>query len=363
MSTKRQRAPSYRSYSSYSSGYSEASYQSQSTAPTVYSDRQYGTPTSKHGEVATGTSGFNVEGFFDDRDADPRSSVETYASTIPSDEDLQQVPDYESPPDRPEIFPSTATASTPPEFAELFPSTRRLHIRHDDSTVDGNMNLCINTHVSNGKHRPKIVTLYHLKMNDLHDRQFSLRRYCRTSGREVCNSRRKYDRPSTPRRPGIQRSLTSALQTMRIKPAALKRANTAGILNDPEETEAFDNFLKSSESASRPKVPTNVLQLEFSNYAHVDVSRQGTKSLKKYDFEYWGVKYQWKREIRKVGESREVSYHLTNMANSTVIAHIIPEPLTRKEALEEQYKGGWISPCSLRVSDKSLVQKSPDLAE
>jgi len=201
--------------SSSSSNYSDSSDHSRtsrSTAPTVYSVRKQYETVLGHRKQHSGDSGLE----------DPRDSTETYASTIPSEEDIVEASEYEVPDYRHERFSPTAVPATPPDFAELFPSSRRLLIGHDDTTIDGNMNLRVDTAVSTVEGRKRDVTLFHLRMQDLKNRQFSLRRYCRDSGREVCHSSRKYTEPSTQKRPGFQRSLSSALSTLRLKsePAA-----------------------------------------------------------------------------------------------------------------------------------------------
>jgi hypothetical protein len=54
-----------------------------------------------------------------------------------------EVPEYSTAP-----YAATHLAATPSDFSELFPSHRRLIVRHDDSTLDGNMNLRIDTEVT-----------------------------------------------------------------------------------------------------------------------------------------------------------------------------------------------------------------------
>ncbi|UNI16634.1 hypothetical protein JDV02_003056 [Purpureocillium takamizusanense] len=110
-------------------------------------------------------------------------------------------------------FDPSLRPSDPVTFARLFPSLDRLAIRHDDATADGNMNLRVETVVApfggassssspvasagpvllGARRRPAAtVQLFHLRMHDLARRDFSLRRYCRDSGREVCFSKRAY---------------------------------------------------------------------------------------------------------------------------------------------------------------------------
>ncbi|KAL9618640.1 MAG: hypothetical protein Q9160_006681 [Pyrenula sp. 1 TL-2023] len=363
MTVRQNRAQSYESQSSHISAYSESSEYSRSTAPTVYSDRPCEVGKLRYspvdGEISNELS--EPEQYYGN---DPRGSVDTYASTIPSQDDLPAVPSYEVPIDRGQIFPPTSIPSTPQEFAHLFPSQRRLLIRHDDSTVDGNMNLCIDTEIFEPRTKPQRISLFHLRLKDLHERETSLRRYCRDSGREVCHSGRMVHRPQSQRRPGIQRSLTNAMHTIGLNGLTLKgqpemkRSNTFGGSGVNEEEE-FSTTRQSQTSRTSAKV----IQLEFSNYAHVNLISSGKKSSKRYDFEYWGIKYQWKREIRNEGDTTEISYHLSNASTSRVLAHIMPDMLTKEETREEEYKGGWIPPSSLWISDKRTVKGSPDLAE
>src|SRR5438045_7130949 len=102
-----------------------------------------------------------------------------------------------------------------------FPSSRRLLIQHDDSTLDGNMNLRIETEHNGGKPPHQ---LFHLRMHDLKSRQFSFRRHCRESGREVCHCNRKLALPLV-ERPGLQRSVSNALANL-VSKQDLKRENS-----------------------------------------------------------------------------------------------------------------------------------------
>lgn len=363
MNIRQFRAQSYESQSSHTSACSESSEYSRSTAPTVYSDQPFEVGKPRHSSVTGGISNELAQPE-EYRPNDTRSSVDTYASTIPSQDDLPSFPSYEVPLDRGQIFPPTSIPSTPQEFAHLFPSQRRLLIRHDDSTVDGNMNLCIDSEISEPRAKPQRISLFHLRMKDLHERETSLRRYCRDSGREVCHSSRMVHRPQFQKRPGIQRSLTNAMHTIGLNGLTskgqpeMKRSNT------------FDGYGVDEDDYSGPTKPSQtsrtsdkVIQLEFSNYAHVNLVSSGKKSSKKYEFEYWGIKYQWKREIRREGDTTEISYHLSNTSTSRVLAHIMPDVLTKGETREEEHKGGWIPPSSLWISDKRTVKGSPDLAE
>ncbi|KAK7553837.1 hypothetical protein IWX92DRAFT_372275 [Phyllosticta citricarpa] len=307
--------------------------------------------------------------------ADARASVETYASTDDDEEEEDEdqeiledddYPPYEVPEYRQEVSPCDAIPATPKDFAELFPSPNRLCIRHDDTTLDGNMNLRIDTRVET-RHSKQLVTLFHLRMHDLKNRDFSLRRYCRDSGREVCHSIRKYQKPPS-ERPALQRSFSSAIATFRHKP---ERNNSATVSLKRQDSGygsiSADKEDPNSKSAVQPKraqvIPTNTMKLEFSNYAHVDIKRRGSASHKRYEFEYWGVNYSWKRVMKRDGDFCEISYHLLRGGSDQALAHIVPVPLTTSQAREEAAKGGWIPPCSMWLSDGSVTGGVSDLAD
>ncbi|MCJ1284546.1 hypothetical protein MMC26_003879 [Xylographa opegraphella] len=353
--------------SNSSSECSDESDHSRSTAPTLYSIR----PSLKQNLTAHPTCYSN--GSWDDLFYDSLkapSSVETYASTVASEEDLGQDDFiYEEPESVYEPVSSTAVPSTPPEFADFFPSTRRLCIRHDD-TVDGNMNLRVDTerHMTTGN---KVdLTLFHLRMHDLKNRDFSLRRYCRESGREVCHSGRKYTKPASERRPGLHLSVSNALATLRSKSesktatmTSFKRQDSGYESMDEDDYETMFKTPFKETRGSSILLPTNTTQLEFSNYAHLDLKRRGTKSSKRYEFDYWGTAYAWKRITTRNGQRKETSYHLYNTLTSEAIAHIVPTPLTPTESRDEEEKGGWVPPCSMWISDEKTLRGLTDVAD
>ena len=368
--------------SNASSEASYGSYHSRSTAPTDYSCK----PSLRHFD--TDISRIKVSSkTWDDcfcDDAASRLSVDSYASTVASDleeeaeepeesEELQGTEEvehgYEAPPEvHYSSRPPTAYASTPTEFAEYFPSTRRLCIRHDD-TIDGNMNLRIDTETHTESGGKVDLTLFHLRMRDLKRREFSFRRYCRDSGREICHSSRKYNKTMAQRRPAFQRSVSSALASLKsmtgdkVSPGSFKRYDSGyGSLKHDEDTDAASETLKLSSSKNLP-IPTNTTMLEFSNYLHVELKRRGAKSSKRYDFKYWGTSYVWRRTARKLGPSKEISYQLFASNSSTPIAHVVPEPMSPYEAEMEERKGGWIAPHSLWLSDPNVVNAHTDIAE
>lgn len=297
---------------------------------------------------------------------DPRASTETYASTVPSDEDLEEEedPKYFVPDVPREELKPEPIASTPPEFAHLFSSTRRLQIAHDDTTEDGNMNLRVDTKVSTGSGRNQDFTLFHLRMYDLKNREFSLRRYCRDSGREICHSSRKQVKPAGDGG-GLQRSMNNAFSSLRgkqepktTKSGGLRRQDSGYHSDHPGEFEQKP----AGSSNNRPPPLSDTIQLEFSSYAQVKVKRRGTKSSKRYEWKYWGLHYTWKRSIRKEGSREEISYHLVNDIGA-VLARIVPIPLTSAQARREAEKGGWIPPCSMWITDERVLRGQTDVAE
>ena len=341
---------------------------SRSTAPTDYSVR----PCLKHYETDPTT--YLILEKWDDSfyvSPDARSSVDTYASTTLSELDFDKEDAvYEEPDYIYEQETATAIPSTPSEFAEHFPSKRRMCIRHDN-TVDGNMNLRVDTEASDAVGKRVELTLFHLRMHDLKSRDFSFRRYCRESGREVCHSSRKYTKPASDKRPGFQRSMSNALASLRSKSdnrmatvSSLKRSDSGydSMSDDGDSTKPGKFSFKEAKGSSLP-IPTNTTKLEFSNYAHIDLKRRGTRSSKRYEFEYWGGAYAWKRVAKKVGKSKEISYHLYNTETLVSVAHILPIPMTPAEADDEERKGGWVPPCSMWISDEKVSSGSTDVAE
>jgi hypothetical protein len=110
-------------------------------------------------------------------------------------------------------------------------------------------------------------------------------------------------------------------------------------------------------------MPTNTIKLEFSNYAHVSLKRRGAASNKRYEYEYWGHSYTWRRHVTKEGRLEEVSYHLMRDDKTNPLAHIIPVPLTTTQLEEEKLKGGWIPPCNMWITDEDIFNELPDVAE
>jgi hypothetical protein len=284
---------------------------------------------------------------------------------------------------RRDVVEPNVRASTPQDFAKLYPSLNRLTIRHDEFTPDGNMNLRVDTVVT-GRRRTAIQ-LFHLRMYDLAKREFSLRRYSRDSGREVCNSKRKYTEPAAAKaaddRPTLKRSMSTALKTLSGGKPVLRRAKS-GIAAAPgrpgtgySSCDGDDELLHDRSNLSRLSLdsrltkgkaqrplPTNTIKLEFSNYARVDVSRRGGKGNKRYDFEWWGHRYSWRRSVdRQLGL---VSFHLVRDGNTGApVAHIVPETRSPSQVLTDRNAGGWVPPCFMWIADESVVDAVTDVAE
>ncbi|KAK8051378.1 hypothetical protein PG993_002763 [Apiospora rasikravindrae] len=360
---------------------STGSYESQSTAPTSFYESSR--PSTKNSILKTPRQ----QPEYQKPDLSPstslcsRSSVDTYSSRASLDE-LEDVDvsdasvDYTEIPPLPtyrhEIVDTTVRPSTPEDFAALFPSMNRLSIRHDDFTSDGNMNLRVDTVVS-GRRR-KTIQLFHLRMHDLNKREFSLRRYCRDSGREVCNSKRKFTEPADQGRPSLQRSVSTAMKG--LPRPHLARTGTAGSSSSSTKSrpntsysaaDAGDEFQAASfsQASKRHKshgVATNAIKLEFSNYARVDIARCGLAGSKRYDFEWWGHKYTWKRVMDKL--TGVVSFHLfRDGQNKAPVAHIVPETRSPTQVAADEEAGGWIPPCHMWLSDEELVNAVTDVAD
>lgn len=258
-------------------------------------------------------------------------SVNTYASTRPSEEDSVNFRDYKGPITRLHVGASDAIPSVPEEFAALFPSRRRLRISHDDATSDGNMNLRVDTLISDTKRRTRRLSLFHLRMYSLQDRHFSFRRYYRESGREICSSICK-DKAN------VLHSLGNAFQQLQL---------TQG------------GSVSNSERGTPPKTPfapTNTIKLEFANYVQIEVSKRSTT----YEYEYWGVEYVWKRNVYKQGNFQVILYQLFNRKTGKPIAHITPDTLSASEAKEEKDLGGWVPPCTMKIEDPEVYKSSTD---
>lgn len=246
-----------------------------------------------------------------------RSRRDSSPSTVSSADTGSDVEWYE---------PYGAVPSSPAEFEQNFPSRQKLRIHHDDSTSDGNMNLRVDVLDCTARQ----LTLFHLRMHDLQARKFSLRRHGRDSGREICRSGRRVSRHSD------SQALLGALRQFRLTKDHLP-------LCDKKQPEA--------------------ISLQFSNYAEVDVRCRDSEAKRRYQFEYWGMTYEWKRHIHRIGRHEVKSFHLMNKTSAKSIAHITPDFLTAAEAQEERNRGGWVPACTLQITDRKVFRGLTNIAE
>jgi len=173
-------------------------------------------------------------------------------------------------------------------------------------------------------------------------------------------------------RPKLQRSGSKLMSSFRGKASKEKM-----LQRQDSGYESFDDEDSSSEAGSPTSStlsdkmsnldrPTNTMLLEFSNYAHVKVKRRGSKGAKKYEFEYWGKNYVWKRKITQYGQDEVFSYQLVNSATSNVVAEIRPDNLSPSEVADEHRRGGFVPPCTMWLCDDnqdSVIGSMTDLAE
>lgn len=270
--------------------------------------------------------------------------------------------------------------TSPEDYPNYFPTHNRLNIQHDNSR-DGNMNLIVTTEVPEGGRKVN-KQLFHLRMHDLTARHFSVRRYCRESGREVCTSTVK-KASAVGQRPTIGRSVSSALSALRrtnsggshksdksikcnasnvkiIRQDSGYETESSAIESDIEDEEEEDV----SDSSAQVKGPSNNLKLEFSNYAQVELTRKGDKKSKHWDFEYWGIHYTWKRKVDHDSVlGKQFSYHLIRIDTQQEAARIMPSLRTAEEQKEEELMGGWIPPCTMWIHDEEILKAQADVAE
>jgi len=170
------------------------------------------------------------------------------------------------------------------------------------------------------------------------------------------------EKPASPKRPGLQRSVSRALQSIRGKSESEKQMvlnrQDSGYCSNPDD-EDEEERPRSRESNDEQK--SSSFRLEFSNYAHVEVNRKGIKGSRKYDFEYWGKNYSWKRLIRRhpaTGDD-EISYSLVNNGNGSIVASIVPDP---NNSMDEE-AGEFIPACTLQLKDATLQDLHADVAD
>jgi len=154
-------------------------------------------------------------------------------------------------------------------------------------------------------------------------------------------------------------SVNAPMSAHSSKSARGVKRQDSGYGSSNDEEEDIDSFM----SKSSVQIPTNTTKLEFSNYAQVEVKRRGAKSSKRYEFEYWGYTYTWKRVTEKDGQGKAVSYHLFKGDGGPAVAHIVPEMRSPSQIRAEDAAGGWVPPCSMWISDKTVLEALTDVAD
>jgi len=235
------------------------------------------------------------------------------------------------------------------------------------------MNLRIDTQVINRNGRACDMTLFHLRIHDIQTREFSLRRYCRDSGREVCNSTRKTQKAITQqRRQSLQRSLSNALNSLRPRSAGESKLSTNGATlqrNDSGYGSMHSvDFQRGDSSRSgrdeayqRITSTTAPVKLEFSNYAQVEVKRSGSLKHRRCEFDYWGARYSWRRVTRSDGASP--SFHLLRSGSEHAVAYIVPCALTKMQEMQERSRGNWVPPCTMWIADDTIIAAQKDISD
>lgn len=148
--------------------------------------------------------------------------------------------------------------------------------------------------------------------------------------------------------------------------AGIKRQDSGyGSHDDDDHEDEVSSFMSPGKksNASSISIPTNTTKLEFSNYALVDVCRRGGKNHKRYEFEYWGSTYSWKRVSNKDSAGKSISYHLIKDDTGLAIAHIVPELRSAAQIRAEEEAGGWVPPCSMWISDEKALSALTDVAD
>ncbi|CCU75353.1 hypothetical protein BGHDH14_bghG001246000001001 [Blumeria hordei DH14] len=268
---------------------------------------------------------------------------------------------------RPNLRPSS-----PSDFADYFPSTRIMSICHDDTSGDSMTNIRVDT---DDLEHQGAIQLFHLRIQDIENRKFSFRRYERYSGREICKTSQKCLPPGPVRRAVLPRSVSLALANMRLTSASFSsQASTtrhhftpqhdAHPLDsdrgqDPSDLDSLSSEVEEKQALFLP----DVIRLDFSNYAQVEIKCRPVKYGRRYGFEYWGQEYAWKRIGRPDALDENIFYHLFRYSDSKIIAHILPQVRSDRERSKDREMGDWVPPCQLWINDAAVAQGAGDVAD
>jgi hypothetical protein len=290
--------------------------------------------------------------------------------------------------------------SSPKDFVELFPSSKPLYICHDSTTSDGEMNLRVFSDITSaGSSKAEYMSLFHLRMHDIEDRKFSLRRYFRNSGRKGCSSilsdarlrsktrsktrfsfsmssKRTSRAGSTHSENDVSASetkgdmgnskgsRTSLSSWFRRRGSRSSHASSASG-NDASDCDEDDNAVNAVNVAAT-RVSGDKIALEFSNYSRVDVVRYSTWRIG-YTFDYWGHAYEWRRTSGKNLFGQWMywchSFHLYRKGkDKKPIVSITPRD---NKSLGSGYftHGTWVTPSEMRFLDNDILNGSSDIAE
>ena len=145
--------------------------------------------------------------------------------------------------------------------------------------------------------------------------------------------------------------------------------NLKGLKGKPRPQKAQDTDSEDSDEemntfAARANVkasiPTDAVRIEFSNYAQVELGRS-KRAEHKYDFEYWGTRYSWRRSVYRDESDVVFSFELVNVSSGVCIAHITPDKLSQRQSRQEAAQGSWVPPCSMRLTEKNVSNDLGDV--
>jgi hypothetical protein len=127
-----------------------------------------------------------------------------------------------------------------------------------------------------------------------------------------------------------------------------------------EEESDDDMVVLSAQADIKATIPTDDVKLEFSNYAQVELegARRGEH---KYDFEYWGERYSWRRNVYRDESELVFSFELVKLSSGACIAHITPDKLSQRQGKQEAAQGSWVPPCSMRLMEKDVPNDLGDV--
>ena len=254
------------------------------------------------------------------------------------------------------------TPSTPKNFSRLFPSNETLSLHLDGRNYD-NMNLCVATSTCGGT--GPYVQLFCLKMDDIKKREFSLLRYHRNSGRKVCSTSRIY-RKHVRKRTRFRRSISSSLSSIhslssgRTRSTSSQKSSRCGSQSGADSEDFYSDSVPAYGSAvlnrSSSPEPTNQINMIFSNYTQVELSRKGAGKRKRYGFEYWGTRYQWKRTKKEGPSGTWLSYSLFQGFTQSSLAQIRVQPVAEKKEDAVNTIKESVPPARMRITDERMIR-------